>query len=592
MIEVYIPGRGVVLCELAPKSAEARSASASDGKPRKSHAQVFLDKAKKRGDEKAAEYWAGRLGGKGKKKSKKGAGGKADKVRKAKAKAKKAKGKAKASGGGGGGSGGAAGAGAGKGSSGGGGGGAGEPEETPDAKDQRQTGEKASFMDALTSGFKKGQGAARFFRELPKNTKRMFTDSDYRKEISSKALNKAGRAAKAAAQVVKHEAEEFKHAGKAVAKISRGEALDAHDSQALKAAGKSLGKLVIGSILLGTGVGAAGGGLAGAASGAASSLGLSHLGAHFGAEMALKASAAALVAHDRRMRLGRYLTEAESEADLTRMWAENLAKLITTEIGKLGDATSEDMAQILVDMKDSGAFSGTPHDIDHQQGEEGDEEEEEDHGYPESPEDAPEDEEDDDVEEPEEPESDEPEDDEEDEPSRTAGYADRSRKDDAPKAGRTMQQDLHRMVRKLSKKYGLPRDTGERPPKQSAPAEEQVGMAKLEEEIRGLQGLLGRENWKLDRGGKPHRIVQEAEAFMGRTGWSLPTIAEGMRRGTEADLKKVLAKARWPEPRRMHTKNTMDLIYSDRGTEIANVSVMMRRGKEVSRSILINTSYL
>lgn len=69
-------------------------------------------------------------------------------------------------------------------------------------------------------------------------------------------------------------------------------------------------------------------------------------------------------------------------------------------------------------------------------------------------------------------------------------------------------------------------------------------------------------------------------------------IQEGMRAGTNKELQQVLAKAKWPAPRRMHTKRTMDAIYMDRGTEVARVTKILKRGKVDSESILINAKYL
>jgi hypothetical protein len=42
----------------------------------------------------------------------------------------------------------------------------------------------------------------------------------------------------------------------------------------------------------------------------------------------------------------------------------------------------------------------------------------------------------------------------------------------------------------------------------------------------------------------------------------------------------------------MHTRNTMDAIYSDRGTEVARKSQIMKRGKVIQEMYLVNTDYL
>lgn len=59
-------------------------------------------------------------------------------------------------------------------------------------------------------------------------------------------------------------------------------------------------------------------------------------------------------------------------------------------------------------------------------------------------------------------------------PSRTSGSADRSRKDDVPKAGKQMRADIAAAVRKLKAKYGLPRDTGWKAPPAPKPEPEET----------------------------------------------------------------------------------------------------------------------
>lgn len=75
-------------------------------------------------------------------------------------------------------------------------------------------------------------------------------------------------------------------------------------------------------------------------------------------------------------------------------------------------------------------------------------------------------------------------------------------------------------------------------------------------------------------------------------------LVEGMRSATEKEFGDAIAKAKWPKPRRMfHGKpdtgtGGMNAVYSDRGTEVAQVTVLYKRGKEASRSYLVNPKYL
>jgi len=49
-------------------------------------------------------------------------------------------------------------------------------------------------------------------------------------------------------------------------------------------------------------------------------------------------------------------------------------------------------------------------------------------------------------------------------PQRTQGAPGRTRKDPIPAAGKDLQTRIKDMAAELKKKYGLPRDTGEKPP--------------------------------------------------------------------------------------------------------------------------------
>lgn len=66
-----------------------------------------------------------------------------------------------------------------------------------------------------------------------------------------------------------------------------------------------------------------------------------------------------------------------------------------------------------------------------------------------------------------------------------------------------------------------------------------------------------------------------------------------MRAGTEAEANQAIAKAKWPSPRRMATKRTMDTVYTTTmGVEVAHCTVILKRGREVSRTWLVNPDFL
>lgn len=67
---------------------------------------------------------------------------------------------------------------------------------------------------------------------------------------------------------------------------------------------------------------------------------------------------------------------------------------------------------------------------------------------------------------------------------------------------------------------------------------------------------------------------------------------EKMRSVSEKEFQAALAKAGWPKPRYMHTKRTMDVEYSDRGTLVAHRTQIMTRGKVTNEMYLVNVDYL
>jgi hypothetical protein len=67
--------------------------------------------------------------------------------------------------------------------------------------------------------------------------------------------------------------------------------------------------------------------------------------------------------------------------------------------------------------------------------------------------------------------------------------------------------------------------------------------------------------------------------------------AAGMRECTEKEFLDAIAKAHWPEPRYMNSKRSMTVLYSDRGTEVAQKTQIMTRGK-AQDSFMCNPDYL
>lgn len=202
-----------------------------------------------------------------------------------------------------------------------------------DHGDAAHSGEKPGLWDRL-------KGVAKSLKDAPKNVKRMLTDKDYRADVGKKVGVSLKRKAGAAWGMVKHEAHEFKVAGKAIAKIARKEKLDANDKKALKAAGKALAVTVIGT----------------AAMGGLGHLTVGALAKHFAAETAVKAvGRAALFASAN-------LSE-EDDAIMAR-WAEAVINGVADAFEKLGDMDPEDVAKLIADVEYSGGSEGEDEDQD------------------------------------------------------------------------------------------------------------------------------------------------------------------------------------------------------------------------------------
>lgn len=68
---------------------------------------------------------------------------------------------------------------------------------------------------------------------------------------------------------------------------------------------------------------------------------------------------------------------------------------------------------------------------------------------------------------------------------------------------------------------------------------------------------------------------------------------EKMKVGTVSELRTALGKAGWPSPRHIDGgKRSLTKEFTDCGTLVAEETILYKRGKEVSRSILVNTAYL
>lgn len=80
-------------------------------------------------------------------------------------------------------------------------------------------------------------------------------------------------------------------------------------------------------------------------------------------------------------------------------------------------------------------------------------------------------------------------------------------------------------------------------------------------------------------------IARVATRFTAKT-------ASGMRECTQKEYLDAIAKAKWPEPRYMNSKRTMTKLYSDRGTEVAEMTEISTRGKKPQVTYMCNPDYL
>lgn len=69
-------------------------------------------------------------------------------------------------------------------------------------------------------------------------------------------------------------------------------------------------------------------------------------------------------------------------------------------------------------------------------------------------------------------------------------------------------------------------------------------------------------------------------------------VSSGMRECSIAEYQKALAKAGYPEPRYMNSKRVMTKLYTDRGTEVAQMTEISTRGKKPQVSYMCNPDYL
>lgn len=65
-----------------------------------------------------------------------------------------------------------------------------------------------------------------------------------------------------------------------------------------------------------------------------------------------------------------------------------------------------------------------------------------------------------------------------------------------------------------------------------------------------------------------------------------------MREATQAEFQAALARAGWPAPRYMHSRRSTTVVYSDRGTEVAERTTLTTRGKVTSEHYLVNPAFL
>jgi hypothetical protein len=201
-----------------------------------------------------------------------------------------------------------------------------EPEAKPKGRVARVKDKLKQAKAKLTKDNIKGMAASlkQKLKGLPKEARRLVTDKEHRKEVGKKAAAALRRKVKSAADTIKHEAAEFKTAGKAMGKIAKGKKLDDHDKKAIKAVIKTIGLTVGGTLAMG---------------------GIGHftaqaLATHFAAETAIKSvGKAALFAH--------LLYEDGGDEEAAEAWVKKTIMAIADEVEKLGDMSDEEILEIL-----------------------------------------------------------------------------------------------------------------------------------------------------------------------------------------------------------------------------------------------------
>lgn len=190
---------------------------------------------------------------------------------------------------------------------------------------------KKSWKDKLKGAAASVKGAASKAVEKLKNapaaTKRLVTDSEYRRETGKAA---AAKIKKTAAKVVLHavdEVEEVVKAGGVLGKAATGKKLTAEDKHVLKAGAKALATTLVGTVAVG---------------------GLAHLTAnalatHFALETAAKSIGKAAM-------YAELATEAEQKAAL-QAWAEAIVEGVVKGFEGLGDMDPDALADILANAE-------------------------------------------------------------------------------------------------------------------------------------------------------------------------------------------------------------------------------------------------
>lgn len=188
--------------------------------------------------------------------------------------------------------------------------------------------EHQSFLKALTTKSKK---AAAAFKNLPKASKRFFSDPAYRKKAAKDIASKMRKTAASAVDHVKEEIHEFKDAGKAVRKLTKGEKISGHEKEAMKKAAKAIAMTVVGT----------------AAFGGLGHLTLGAMAKHFAAETAVKAVAKAAVMSHLMYNGIPFLTEEEVDEKVLEVWVKSLVNHMADEIEKIASMDEEEIAALL-----------------------------------------------------------------------------------------------------------------------------------------------------------------------------------------------------------------------------------------------------